>query len=186
MFTLTPLELAVLERTQSDYTCGVLHKGSYCKNDLYCSLHLFDQRTHVHRSKPLATLIADEMCRPAWFRKQHRLIKLHHTCKALWDAGPESEPGTCCLSSCCGDDDVAPSRELPSSPIASAIGTPEKEFQPRKKYRLPKDFFLSKLSRATATEIEDSVSYLHLKLSCYESIDLEVRTREIHARYHIN
>lgn len=43
-----------------------------------------------------------------------------------------------------------------------------------------KDLFLKKISRCFNN---DAVAYLHYKLRCYEGIDIDVRARELEARY---
>lgn len=53
----------------------------------------------------------------------------------------------------------------------------------KKKFKLIKALFMSKLSRSANAEIEDIVSYLHYKLSCYQGVDLDVRAREMQVQY---
>lgn len=53
----------------------------------------------------------------------------------------------------------------------------------RKKFKLIKALFMSKLSRSADAEMEDIVSYLHYKLGCYQDVELDVRAREMQVQY---
>lgn len=59
----------------------------------------------------------------------------------------------------------------------------EPDSHSRKKFKLIKALFMSKLSRSANAEIEDIVSYLHYKLGCYQDVELDVRAREMQVQY---
>lgn len=163
VLSLSLSELLALEKDHLDYVCGVMD----CKASLLCLAHTYGDKLKVRRSKPLDHLMNEELKNPQLFCKQRNLIRHFFSCTLHWD---DRAPVTCNRTGCL-------STKSHNSPLV--ISEIEEQVH-HHKYRLLKEIFVKKLSRSTAVNLDDSISYLHYKLAPY--VDVDIRTQELEAR----
>lgn len=161
-----------------DYICGVPDGATVCKLSIYCRRHLYGEREAVERSRPLGELILDESHDSATYWNKHRAAVSYHSCRLILSVYSKDWTAQSCNHSSCNAtrklDESRPSLSArPNTPVGVVRENTEKP------HKLMKALFMSNLARKAATEIEDIVSYLHYKLACYRSVDLEVRAREV-------
>ncbi|KAM9910496.1 hypothetical protein OXX69_004429 [Metschnikowia pulcherrima] len=180
----SPNEILSIQEDQNDYICGVQTNGHVCGKSLYCRYHSLDERNEVQRSVPLGCLIIEESKNREWFRKRRALTKMYYDCKAYWQKHPSASmtPMTCSQTSCVREGSnyySSPKCVSVTSHNAAGIMVNSEEGA----FSSLKRAFLNKLSRAADAHKEDIVSYLFYRLACYEVAGVEVRTRELEARY---
>ncbi|OBA23260.1 hypothetical protein METBIDRAFT_9544 [Metschnikowia bicuspidata var. bicuspidata NRRL YB-4993] len=181
---LTPSQILSIQEDQTDYICGVQTNAHVCRNSFYCRRHLLEQRMEVRRSLPLKCLMEEELKNVAWFRKRRVLTKLYHDCKSYWHKHPSASttPMTCSRTSC-----VQNESNVSSSPLCASVssynapGTAARIEESTSS--LLKKAFLKRLSRSADLHKDDIVSYLFYKLACYEEAGIDMRARELEARY---
>lgn len=184
VLNLSPNEVLGIQEDQTDYICGVQTNGRICRKSLYCRLHLLEQKNEVSRSLPLECLIAEEMKNGAWFRKRRMLTKLYYDCKAYWQRHPSASmtPMTCSRTSCMQEtSNLNSSPKCVSVSSQNAVGVMVNSEEGA--FSLLKRAFLKRVSRSVDEHKEDLMSYLFYKLTCYEAIAVDIRVRELEARY---
>lgn len=172
---LTPQEFLELHQSETNYICGVSKGRSLCKRSLYCTRHLFEERTKVERSSSLVLLMKQEIENRAFVERRRHLTEMYYECKAHWRT-----PLTCTRSSC---ETKLLLLRLRCSPLK--VTPQSKNERHTSTFRLMKELFCAKLARTTGDRVPDMVAYLHYKLNCYESVDETIRARELEARFQL-
>lgn len=179
---LRPQDILSIHTTHTDYICGVVKKRHTCKNSLYCTVHTLQERLAVYRTKPLHELMKEECLNRALYAERRNLAKTVFRCKAYWTGNQFSEDmaATCSHSSCSTKSSEHGFRE---SKHLSSLAAGKELTKTRWSGELVKKLFLKRLACSHNRSRDDFVSYVFYKLEGYEILELDVRAREIEARF---
>lgn len=176
---LAPHEIISFQNSHSDYICGVRKRGQICKNSIYCKKHPLCERVKVGRSKSLQELMKSESKNQKVFAKRRELAKSIHNCKSYWADKEYLENGnkTCSHTSCSNSRNE--SRQ--TSPVLTVASEEEEVVGWRA--TLLKGSLLKKIAKTAGVNTKDFLSYLIYKLECYETLDVDIRVRELETRF---
>lgn len=179
---LEPNEIISVHSRHTDYICGVQKKGRVCKNSFYCRKHSFRERQKVRRSLPMVELMRRECRNRALFAKRRQVTKSLYSCKLYWadQHGNLDALRTCCHTSCSNSDTEKSAGNSPNVVSNSSIC---EEMDTQWAATLIKNSYIRKITKNVTCKPIEFASYLYYSLECYERLDLEIRVRELEARY---